>query len=307
MERNQATILVNSCDTYEDAWYPFFELLKKYWNDCPYKIVLNTETKTYTDEDLDIECYSLYQDKKPAYGERMLEHLKRIDSDFIIMMLDDFFLRSPVDEGKIDAYLEFMEANPDVAYIAFDSVKDPFNTDDGALKECLLRPKYGEYKVNLQGGIWSKAALFRYIRKHESPWEFETKGSIRSFERNDCFYCLKDLSLSPMDYGKKQGLTWGIVRGKWVQEDVEPLFREHGIECDLTKRGFFDKNDFVDITISKVDNKIGKRCMSYGPCLAFRMDCWRVNRMIRKILRLSYDIDWVAYKRRKEYQNGEYK
>lgn len=28
---------------------------------------------------------------------------------------------------------------------------------------------------------------------------------------------------------------------------------------------------------------------------------------IRKILRLSYDIDWVAYKRRKEYQNGEYK
>lgn len=307
MGKNKATILVNSCDAYEDTWYPFFELLKKYWHDCPYPIVLNTETKAYKDDFLPIKCYSLYQNKKPTYGERMLEHLKRIDSEFIIMMLDDFFLRSPVDMGKIDVYIEFMEANPDVAYITFDSVKDQFNTDDGALKDCLLRPKYGEYKVNLQGGIWNKKALPYYVRKHETPWEFETKGSIRSFERNDRFYCLKDLSLSPINYGKKPGLTWGIVRGKWAKGDVEPLFRKHGIECDLTKRGFFDKNDFVDITVSKSNHIFGVSCMSYGLSLTLRMNLWKVNRIIRKILHLPYDMDWVAYKRRKEYQNGEYK
>ena len=45
---NSVTILVSSCDLYEDAWYPFFKLLKIQWPECEqYRIVLNTETKTY--------------------------------------------------------------------------------------------------------------------------------------------------------------------------------------------------------------------------------------------------------------------
>ena len=45
--KNDVTILVNSCDKYEDAWEPFFVLLEKYWIDHPRKILLNSETIEY--------------------------------------------------------------------------------------------------------------------------------------------------------------------------------------------------------------------------------------------------------------------
>lgn len=35
------------------------------------------------------------------YGKRMLAHLKQIDSEYVIMLMDDFFFRAPVDEKKI--------------------------------------------------------------------------------------------------------------------------------------------------------------------------------------------------------------
>ena len=45
---NDVTILVNSCDKYEDAWEPFFKLFSIQWPECPYKIILNTESKNFS-------------------------------------------------------------------------------------------------------------------------------------------------------------------------------------------------------------------------------------------------------------------
>lgn len=304
MKESAATILVNSCDAYEDAWYPFFELLKKYWVDCNYPIVLNTESKIYKDDVLNLKCFGLYSpETRVTYGQRMIQHLKRIPSDFIIMMMDDFFLRSPVDNEKIAFYIDYMKKNGNVAYISFDAVKDSYNIDDKSLNECVLRPRCGEYKVNLQAGIWRKEKLLSCIRSHESPWEFETKGSIRSFEMQDKFYTMKDISLSPIDYGKRPGLTWGIVRGKWVKEDVVPLFEKNNIIVNTQYRGYFNKSDFEDITIQK--GGLIRDIKSYGISLVIQMKRWHIERFIRKMMHLQYDVDWVAYKRRKEQENHE--
>jgi hypothetical protein len=64
---NFCTIIVNSCDAYDDTWYPFFKLLKKYWPNCKFPIVLNTETKKFEYEGLDIKVINLpkkYQKRK---------------------------------------------------------------------------------------------------------------------------------------------------------------------------------------------------------------------------------------------------
>ena len=50
---DKIALLVNSCDKYEDLWAPFFTLLKKYWNP-EYPIVLNTESKDFNFEGLNI-------------------------------------------------------------------------------------------------------------------------------------------------------------------------------------------------------------------------------------------------------------
>ena len=41
------TIFVNSTDSFEDTWVPFFHLLSDYWPQTR-PVILNTERKTFT-------------------------------------------------------------------------------------------------------------------------------------------------------------------------------------------------------------------------------------------------------------------
>jgi hypothetical protein len=50
----QYSILVNTCDKFEDCWDPFFKLFKFYWPDYTGTIYLNTEYKDYSFEGLTI-------------------------------------------------------------------------------------------------------------------------------------------------------------------------------------------------------------------------------------------------------------
>jgi hypothetical protein len=52
---NDLSILVNSCDSYDDLWEPYFSLFHVQWADCPYPVYLNTETKRYNRSDMKIE------------------------------------------------------------------------------------------------------------------------------------------------------------------------------------------------------------------------------------------------------------
>lgn len=92
MKQNNCTILVCSCDAYSDCWEPFFYLLKKYWPDCPYEIVLNTESEAFTIDGLDIVCYQFYnKGERVPYGDRLLRHLNAIRTPYILILMDDFF------------------------------------------------------------------------------------------------------------------------------------------------------------------------------------------------------------------------
>ena len=44
--QNRMTMLVNSCDAYEDLWQPFFTLLKRYFAPLDMRILLNTDRKS---------------------------------------------------------------------------------------------------------------------------------------------------------------------------------------------------------------------------------------------------------------------
>ena len=49
-------ILINSTDSFEDCWHPFFKLFSKFWPNYEGKIYLNTETKDFKYHELDIVC-----------------------------------------------------------------------------------------------------------------------------------------------------------------------------------------------------------------------------------------------------------
>ena len=42
------TIVVNTCDAYSDVLDIFFHALHDHWPDCPYPVVINTESNLYS-------------------------------------------------------------------------------------------------------------------------------------------------------------------------------------------------------------------------------------------------------------------
>jgi len=54
IEMDNFSIFLNSTDSFEDCWLPFFTLIKKFWPNLEYKIYLNTETKEYYSKGLNI-------------------------------------------------------------------------------------------------------------------------------------------------------------------------------------------------------------------------------------------------------------
>lgn len=81
---NTCSLLIDSCDIYSYMWDVFFELLKKYWGTCPYKIYLNTETKKYKYDGFDITVIN--SGNQRTWSERLKYALGKIDSDYVLMM-----------------------------------------------------------------------------------------------------------------------------------------------------------------------------------------------------------------------------
>lgn len=306
MNQYDCTVLVCSCDSYEDAWEPFFKLFHEYWPDCTLKILLNTESKYFTYPGLNIQCLQKFRKKKPTYGKRMIEHLKMVETPFTLVLMDDFFLRSPVIVAELDKVIRWMKTDPKAAVFSFQPIDDELNRPSSKYEGYNIRPVYGEYKYNFQAGIWRTDYLLHSWKKHETPWEWETRGSFRSFNKRYNFYVLNPQKALPIDYGF-QNKGMGIFRGKWVKESVMQLFEEHQINVDYRKRGFYedkDKNIIRMKNTSRISDEF-RVVKSYGVQLYVKIFIWRTLRKLSCCLGNDVPKDYIDFLRKKSEENSE--
>lgn len=289
------TVIVCSCDAYSDLWEAFFKLFKTYWENCPYQIILNTESKVFSYEGLDIKCLPAYENGRGVpYGKRMKDCLSSVKTPYVLLMLDDFFLRKNVEKEKINQIIMWLDENPEINCFNFDCIKDEYDIDDGRFEGYKRRSKYGEYRYNMQAGVWRTEALKAAWKDSESPWQWENYGNMRSWDKDGLIYCIKDDNFLPINYGKKPGLTWGVVRGKWIQNDVEPLFQTHEIQIDFFKRGIYEN-------VSEVNKKnIYQFWVSVGLCRVINYAIWSLKTHICRFMKKE-TVSYSKYLNRKYY------
>ena len=105
MNKYDCTILINSCDKYEDILDTFFTLLHRFWPDNPFDIVLSTESLEYKSEYFKIRNIHP-KNRDCSWTERIASALKEIKTNYVLFMLDDFFL---YDYVKTDIILKNIE------------------------------------------------------------------------------------------------------------------------------------------------------------------------------------------------------
>ena len=237
LNSDKLTILVCTTDSYDDLWEPFFKLLSTYWESCECEILLNSDSKDYSYKDLNIKSLKGNFDNS-TYGSRMLAHANCIDTEYTLLLLDDFFIREKVNLNQIDQLIDYMESNTNIASINFDDSNRGGKELD-QLQGYIELPKIADYKLNMQAAIWKTTSLREYWDINDNPWKWEIFGNYQTFNGKDCFVDIADSDYSPFDYGYNSN-GMGVYRGRWVKEDVVPLFDKHNIIVDFEKRGFYE-------------------------------------------------------------------
>jgi hypothetical protein len=243
-ENTKCTVIVNSCDAYADLWSPFFKLFNYYWPNCPYSVLLNTESNNLGIKDqflgdIQIENKNV---KNISYGQRMRSCLKQINTPIVLLLLDDFFFRDFVDQNRISQLVSLILEHDEVYNFCLEKTHDPFDVDDKKFKGFLKRSKFGAYRYNLQAGLWKRDKLIDAWMDFESPWQWELFGNMRSWRTDGVYYVMSNDECELISYGKTNEI-WGVFRGKWVVDDVQPLFEMHGIHIDYSLRGVCTSND----------------------------------------------------------------
>lgn len=112
MQIRPLTILVNSCDNFEDCWHPFFKLLSIYWPDCAHRIILNTEHKTFAYRGLSIRSSQVATawsgSGRIPWSDCLLRCLEQVETEYVLYLQEDYFLNAPVDQGLLLEFIALM-------------------------------------------------------------------------------------------------------------------------------------------------------------------------------------------------------
>jgi hypothetical protein len=219
-------ILVMTCDSYEDAWKPFFALKEKYWADCPFPVYVGTEKK-----DCQYADYTLKH--TGSWTKRVRESLQEMDCEYVVFMLEDFFIRYYVDQEFINMTLFWFDDK--TAVFSFEEEFDPTYPSD--VFGFRLKPNKSRYLHSCMPSIWRKSVLIDELNCDTDAWKWE-KMTVDSPLK---FHIL-EFGNQVIDIGYKKFSNFGIKQGKWVKSDVVPLFEKENIEIDLLARGFYEKD-----------------------------------------------------------------
>lgn len=207
-------LIVSSCDKCSDLWQPFFTLVRKNWTEFDRKVYLCTDSKNFEYEDIDIEC-PLRMSQGSTWSENLMALLNQIKDDYVLFMLDDFWLKTKVDIEQLNRCEKIIKSDPDVGFICLIYQQEP-STENPISRNYPDLIEYGRntpYRVTTQAGLWRRDYLLSLLRKHESAWWFEMFGSKRSRSSDYHSYVVEKSVFSYDDGGV-------LFRGCYVEEYI---------------------------------------------------------------------------------------
>lgn len=259
MTTPSCSVLVPSCDSYADVWPPFFSLLHRHWPDCPFPVYLGSNFRGY--ESQQVKSLLVGEDRSWSFGLRQM--LERLDTTYVLIILEDFLLRSSVDTARILRLARELDELSG-AYLRL----RPYPTPDVRLARF---PLIGEiepgapYRASMQAAIWRRESLLELLRDEENPWQMEVFGARRSDEMRRGFYSTWEPAL---DYYA------GVAMGRWIPYGLA-LCREQGVAVELKARPTLSPRDAAKRNAGRVLN------------VALDQVPWKVRERVRRWVRAT--------------------
>lgn len=213
------TLLIASHAEAHDIWPVTAHFLTKHWPDgCKIFLGANGVDRSacvpggwdYINEGEDL-----------SFSKSLLDYLGHVETDYLILMLDDFAILEDVDPRKIQKAFRFLRERNGV-YLRL--VPNPPGTRriDSDFSRIEVE-KNVPYITSLQMALWKKEFLMELLHYDFSPWDFETKAGRTDAARRhqDGFYVTNEPWVRYTHFVEK-GKFYPLLK-KLLEEEKIPL------------------------------------------------------------------------------------
>lgn len=226
---NRMTILVVSCDKYKDISDMYFHYLRVNWPDCEFPLALATEESDCADSDVQV----IHCGKGVLWTKEVLMALDQINSDIVLMTVDDLFISKKVDNDAVIAALDFMEDNQLNYY------RIPKGPRTAKLEDLYPGQKYiakirrdKVYSVTIGSSMWRKEELKKILGDGtKTAWELEDQFSEAATSGKTGYYEGYATDVRPL-----LQCAHMVTAGKWIPKGIKDM-EANGFHIDTSKRG----------------------------------------------------------------------
>lgn len=214
MLKDKMTCLIFSCDKFSDLWNGNIKLFNENWTERDFETYIVTDKET--DKKIpDIKILAVGADVE--WSDRLAYALKQINTDYVFVTLDDYFLIKPVESDTIEKLVDFMSGEKiDYMRLFPDPIRATREKIDG-YKGLYRIENSCEYSVNLYQGIWKKDFLKYCVRVPKNAWHFEVELREAAVEYNA--RCVVSLN--------EEYKVLDVVRKGKLLRNAAKYFKEH--------------------------------------------------------------------------------
>jgi len=182
------TIIVTTSYKYRALIDGFIFFFEKYWTNCPYKVIISLESEYRFSNNEKIEFFtSNYSD----WSSRLYETVKFSKSEFILLLMDDYFIFEKISNEEISRILNLVVQN------RIDHLSHSITTENKLLKNSvkLIIDSFKVIQINskifnhsysvVSADFYRKEFLIKILRRNETAWEFENMASFRTAFMSD--------------------------------------------------------------------------------------------------------------------------
>ena len=223
---------------YKDLWLDFIKLFKKYWNNCPYDLVIVSDFNE-NDEIEGVKVIAAGSDAE--YSKKIQTALSQINSKYFLILLEDFFFSKTVCNNEFEKIVEYIKDN-DVKYYSMPMSEFSGNYKgkriEGNNRDLRTISPKAKYTLTCQPAIWDTEFLRKVILKSNyNAWIFEGIYT-KSKEAHSEEFLAKCLA----NVGNPLNIKHGALQQKMIPDTVN-YFKKNGYEF-CTNRTTLSQKDY---------------------------------------------------------------
>lgn len=218
-DNKDLSILIVGFDGYKDVWDTDIYLLNKYWSDRP-QTYLATSVLRPEYENVDV----ISAGEGSEWSRKAYTALKEIKTKYVLLLLEDFFISSPVDNVLVlDSLQLVIDNNIKFYQVLVQLIKStwekgcPFQGE----KRIKIIPQEKKYPLNLQAAIWDREFLLKTIgEENYNAWQFEIRQlTLCDINTDKIEYLIDDRNILNIEHM--------IVQSKYLRAPLKRILKRN--------------------------------------------------------------------------------